>query len=86
MDVALRGPGSPRLGIAGFVLAIFGLLVPFVGPVGFVLSIVGYRRAKRAGCRTGLSLAGVVLGAAGTILTGWLVVFFTLGLLGYGPT
>ena len=83
---ATPGPGSPGLGIAGFVLAIAGLFVPFVGPVGLVLSIVGYRQAKREGLRTGLSLAGVVVGCVGAIATGWLVLFFTLGLLGYGPS
>jgi hypothetical protein len=69
-----------------FVLAIAGLVVPLVGVVGLVLSILGYRRAKREGLRRGLSLAGVVVGAAGTILTGWLVLSFTLGLPGFGPS
>jgi hypothetical protein len=74
------------VGIAGFVLAIAGLCVPFVGIVGLVLSVVGYRQAKREGLRRGLSLAGVVVGAVATVATGVLVVLFTLGLLGYGPT
>ena len=51
-----------------------------------MLSIVGYRQAKREGLRKGLSLADVVVGAVGAILTGALVLLFTLGLLGHGPT
>ena len=53
LDVASPGPGTPGVGVAGFVLAIAGLCVPFVGIVGLVLSVVGNRQAKREGLRRG---------------------------------
>lgn len=62
-------PGSPGVGVAGFILVIVGLFVPLVGLVGLVLSIVGYRQAKREGLSTGLSLAGMIIGAIATFLT-----------------
>ena len=74
-------PGSPGVGIAGFVLVIVGLFVPFVRLVGLVLSIVGYRQAKREGLRTGLSLAGVVVGIV-AIVTGLIILLVFLGVLG----
>lgn len=40
---------EPQQGVAGFILAIFGLVVPFVGMAGLVMSIVGYRQANREG-------------------------------------
>ena len=61
-------PGSPGIGVAGFILVIIGLIVPFVGLIGFIMSIVGYRQAKREGLSTGLSLAGIIIGAIATIL------------------
>jgi hypothetical protein len=61
-------PGSPGVGVAGFILVIVGLIVPFVGLVGFIMSIFGYRQAKREGLSTGLSLAGIIIGAIATIL------------------
>lgn len=71
-------PGSPGIGVAGFILVIVGLIVPFVGLVGLILSIVGYRQAKREGLSTGLSLAGTIIGAIATIL-GILILLFVLG-------
>ncbi len=59
-------PGSPGIGVAGFVLVIVGLFVPLVGLVGLILSIVGYAQAKREGLSTGLSLAGIIIGAIAT--------------------
>ena len=55
--------------MAGFVLVIVGLFVPFVAPVGLILSIVGYRQAKREGLSTVLSLAGLIVGAIITFVT-----------------
>ena len=65
-------PGSPGIGVAGFILVIVGLIVPFVGLAGFIMSIIGYRRAKREGLSTGLSLAGTIIGAIATIL--WILI------------
>ena len=62
-------PGTPGAGVAGFVLVIVGLFVPFVAPVGLILSIVGYRQAKREGLSTVLSLAGLIVGAIITFVT-----------------
>ena len=61
-------PGSPGIGVAGFVLVLVGLFVPFLGLIGFIMSIVGYRQAKREGLNTGLSLAGVIIGAIATVI------------------
>ena len=62
-------PGSPGIGVAGFILVIIGLIVPFVGLIGFIMSIVGYRQAKREGLSTVLSLAGLIVGAIITFVT-----------------
>ncbi len=61
-------PGSPGIGVAGFVLVIVGLFVPLVGLVGLILSIFGYTQAKREGLSTGLSLAGIIIGAIATVI------------------
>ncbi len=64
--------------MAGFVLVLVGLFVPFVGLIGFIMSIVGYRQAKREGLNTGLSLAGTIIGAIATI-TGIIILVVILG-------
>ncbi|MBN2204873.1 MAG: hypothetical protein JW767_07615 [Thermoleophilia bacterium] len=61
--VVVRKESSPGIATAGFVLVLVGLFVPLVGLVGFILSILGYRQAKREGLPTGLGLAGIIIGA-----------------------
>jgi len=69
-------PPTNTLGVAGFVLALVGLVgfcVPFaalLAPVGLVLSIIGLRQEPR-----GLAIAGVVLGAIGSL---WMLVAIVL--------
>jgi hypothetical protein len=71
-------PGSPGIGVAGFVLVIVGLFVPLVGLVGLILSIFGYTQAKREGLSTGLSLAGIIIGAIATVI-GLLILLVFIG-------
>jgi hypothetical protein len=72
-------PGSPGVGVAGFVLVLVGLVVPFVGLIGFILSIVGYRQARREGLSTGLSLAGMIIGAIATAIGILILVAIVIG-------
>lgn len=67
------GASNPAIGIAGFVCALVGLVVPVLGLLGLTLSIVGYRQAKRLGMKKRLSIAGIVVGALSTML--YLLVF-----------
>ena len=53
--------------MAGFVCVLVGLLVPLVGIVGLVLSILGYRQAKRENRPGGLALAGMIIGIVATL-------------------
>ena len=71
--------GPPGVGIAGFVCALFGVIVPFAGIVGLILSIVGYRQARRESRPYGLALAGLIIGIIEAILT-----IFILTLLVFG--
>jgi hypothetical protein len=59
---------APGIAIAGFVLAIVGLLVPLLGLVGVVFSGIGYARARRQGQPRGLALAGIIIGAVATVV------------------
>jgi small-conductance mechanosensitive channel len=71
-------PGeNPPIGVAGFVCSLVGLFIPGLGLIGLILSIVGYRRAKRYGMAKGLSTAGIVLGII-TTFTGILLILFLL--------
>ena len=72
---------SPGVGVAGFVLVLIGLFVPILGLVGFIMSIIGYQQAKRDGLPTGLSLAGVIIGAIATV-TGIIVAIVFLAVIG----
>ena len=49
------------LGIAGLVLSIF------TSVVGLIVSIVAFRKSKRAGFKNGAALAGIVVGAITTL-------------------
>jgi hypothetical protein len=83
-----NAPSSdPGVAIAGFVCVIVGLVVPLVGLVGLVLSIVGYRRARREGLPTGLALAGVIVGGIATVLgIVVLMLVLSIGLFASGTT
>jgi len=52
------------LGVTGFVLSMLGAL----SPVGLVFSIVAFVKARRAERKNGLALAGIVIGALGTVV------------------
>ena len=65
---------APGIGVAGFVLSILG-----VPAVGIVLSWVGYAQASREGRRTGLCLAGIIIGFAWrVVLLGLFIVFYVI--------
>jgi type II secretory pathway pseudopilin PulG len=64
---ATRSLGAPGIGVAGFVCVLVGLLVPLVGIVGLVLSILGYRQATREDRSRGLALAGMIIGIVVTV-------------------
>lgn len=73
--------GNPGIAVAGFVCALVGLLVSWVGwtivlcVVGLVLSIMGRRQAVERGAPTGLATAGIVLGIIGTVIAIIIIVF-----------
>ncbi|HUK77679.1 MAG TPA: hypothetical protein VL117_08785, partial [Thermoleophilia bacterium] len=81
---------NPKAGLAGFVCSVLGLSFPLVGTVGLILSIIGYRRAKRFGMASGLSIAGIVIGAVTTVLGIAVVVVIVIllagGYVGAHPT
>ena len=62
-----KAQGAPGIGVAGFVCVIIGLFVPVIGIVGLVLSILGYRQAKREDRPHGLALAGMIIGIVATV-------------------
>ncbi len=75
--------------IAGFVLGIigivFGILSGYfsivglpVAIVGLVLSVAGGKEARNAGEKSGLAVAGLVLGIIAVVFTA--IAFFTCGL------
>jgi hypothetical protein len=52
------------LGIAGFALSMLGAL----SPLGLVFSLVAFVKSRHAGRKNGLALAGIVIGAVGTVV------------------
>jgi len=64
--------GAPGMAVAGFVCALLGLFVPFLGVLGLILSAVGWGDANRTGAPKGLAIAGVVLGVI-AVVSGLLV-------------
>ena len=75
--------------IAGFVLAICGLVLSFLGGwfsiialpasiVGLVLSVVGGKKAKANGEKNGLAVAGLVVGIVAVLFSA--IFFFTCGI------
>ena len=73
--------GTPGIATAGFVCALIGLLVSWVGwtivlcVIGLVLSIMGRRQAIERGAPTGLATAGIVMGIIGTVIALIIIVF-----------
>ena len=68
--------GSPAgMGVAGFVTGLVGLglswVIPLLGIIlgvlGIVLGGVGISQGRRTGDKTGLAVAGVVLGALAVV-------------------
>jgi len=55
-----KNPGK-TLGIIGFVLAFF------ISILGLILSIVGLVKSRKAGFKNPLAIAGIVIGALGTV-------------------
>ena len=70
---------APRIGIVGFWLALFGVVLPPLGVVGLVFAAMGLSKAKRTNLPTRLCLAGVILGAIGCVVVLALVVQWVLG-------
>ena len=68
-SVASKPQGAPGIGVAGFICVLVGFLVPLVGIVGLVLSILGYQQAKRENRPRGLALAGIIIGVVATIVS-----------------
>lgn len=58
-----ENPGR-TLGITGLILA----FIPFLNPVGLILSIVALVKSRRAGMGNGLAVAGIIVGALATII------------------
>ena len=55
------------LGLAGFIVSLFGLLTcGTLSPIGFLLSVIGVFKSPR-----GFAIAGSILGALGSV---WLAV------------
>jgi hypothetical protein len=63
--------GNPGIGIAGFVLSLLG-----VSLIGLILSWIGYREAQREGRPSGLSLAGIIIGAVGLVIMAIVVIAY----------
>ena len=75
------GPGQPvpgrTMGIVGFVLSLLGPLTV----AGLIVSIIGMVQSKRAQAKNGFALAGIIIGAVGTVL---LMLFIIIALAGVG--
>lgn len=75
--------------IAGFVLALVGLVTSFFGTwfsvfalpaaiVGLILAIVGGKKMRESGQPSGLATAGLVIGIIAVVFSS--IMFFTCGL------
>jgi hypothetical protein len=60
----VENPGK-TLGLVGFILT----FVPGVQLIGFILSIVGFNKSKKAGMPNGLAKAGIIIGIIGIAVT-----------------
>ena len=83
-----QGPGAPQpgqpptagrgLGIAGFVLGVWAIVLSFIpclgmyaifpGVVGIILSCISIKQASGAGAPKGLAIAGLVCAIIGTLV------------------
>ncbi len=61
---------NQRLGLIGLVASLAGLIAPFMGLLGLILSLVAYRRAKRYGTARGFAIAGIVVGILSLLIYG----------------
>lgn len=59
----VENPGK-TLGLVGLILT----FVPGVQLIGFILSIVGFNKSKKAGLPNGLAKAGIIIGIVGIAL------------------
>ena len=64
-----ENPGR-TLGIVGFIFA----LVPFLHLVGLVISIVALVKSQKARMGNGFAIAGIIIGALGTILLALMII------------
>ncbi len=67
---------SNGIALAGFIVALVGLLLGIAAVVGLILSIVGFQRANRmiaagnaVGSRRGLALAGIIIASVALLLS-----------------
>ena len=72
-------PPSNGLGVAGFVLSLLGFLgtCGLLSPIGFILSLVALRKEPK-----GLAIAGVIIGAIGSLWFLFALVIFGFMLMG----
>ncbi|MCA4135513.1 DUF4190 domain-containing protein [Arthrobacter sp. M4] len=70
-------PGK-TLGIVGFVLSLLGPLTT----IGLILSIVALVQSRKARANNGFAIAGIIIGALGTI-AGALILITTIAGLGF---
>jgi hypothetical protein len=74
--------GAPAATDPGRTLGIVGLVLSFVAAlVGLVVSIIAYRKSKKAGYKNGIALAGIIVGA---VVTAVYVIGFTIGGIALG--
>ncbi|HWO69165.1 MAG TPA: DUF4190 domain-containing protein [Actinomycetota bacterium] len=57
------------MAVAGLVLGILGVLIPFLGILGLIFGAVGLSKANQGASGKGMAIAGVVLGIVGTLVT-----------------
>lgn len=57
------------MAVAGLVLGILGILIPFLGILGLIFGAIGLSKANRGAGGKGMAIAGVVLGIVGTLIT-----------------
>lgn len=74
--VPAAAPGK-TLGIVGFILALLGPLTF----VGLILSIIAFVQSRKANVPNGLALAGIIIGAVGTLIG---VALIAAGIVGAG--
>jgi hypothetical protein len=48
--------------LVGLVASLAGLIAPFMGLLGLILSLVAYQQARRHGAAKGFAIAGIAIG------------------------